>query len=202
MCVLVKVSSKGRREGERRGNEATRCGRVSNVNNVFVRLEPQDDLIHRTKKSGQNLLSAVNLWILLSLLNHPGWRILFPSGLTTIDRIIVRLFRKFKSMEPPFGRILIMELPSGNILRASSKMMPTSCKRRAVEKTSTWRLSINQKKWRLSIKLSYVSSNRKAQCLRDYSLRQSERHEKEKEVLKNGSSDYRGTKALYCWTSA
>ena len=72
VCVLVKVSSKGRREGERRGNETTRCGRVSNVNDVFVRLEPQDNLIHRTKKSGQNLLSAVNLWILQSLLNHPG----------------------------------------------------------------------------------------------------------------------------------
>ena len=55
-----------------KGNETTRCGRVPNVNDVFVRLDPQDDLIHRTKKSGQNLLSAVNLWIPLSLLNHPG----------------------------------------------------------------------------------------------------------------------------------
>ena len=144
MCIFwSKCCRKGQREGERKGNEATRCGRVSNVNDVFVRLEPEDDLIHRTKKSGQSLLSAVNLWILLSLLNHPGWRILSPSGLTTLDRILVRLFHKFTSMEPPFGRILIMELPSGHILRASSKMMPTSCKKKSGWK-NVYVTSVNQ----------------------------------------------------------
>lgn len=68
------VIEKGRGKKEERRKEKRRTirGRVFNVSDVFVRLEPQDDLIHRTKKSGQNLLNAVNLWILLSLLIHPG----------------------------------------------------------------------------------------------------------------------------------
>ena len=79
---------------------------------------------------------------------------LFPSGLTTIDRILVRLLLKFTSMEPPFGRIRIMELPfgrirtmelpSGNILRASSRWCQLHVKR-AAGKTYTWHLSINRK---------------------------------------------------------
>ena len=134
VCVLVKVSSKGRREGEKerkrsdamwksfqreRRIRAARAPRRFDPSNQEICAE----LVKRSEPMDTS-----------EPLESPRVTHRF---LTTIDRIIVRLFRKFKSMEPPFGRILIMELPSGNILRASSKMMPTSCKKRAGEKTST-----------------------------------------------------------------
>ena len=129
--VLVKVPSKGRREGERKGNETTRCVRVSNVNDVFVRLDPQDDFDPSNQEIWAELVKRSEPMDTSEPLESPWVTHPFsfrldnnrPDPCASFAQIHEHgaSFWTNPNHGAPFGRIRIMELPSGNILRASSR---------------------------------------------------------------------------------